>query len=80
MSSKKKLGLPTASPAGVEPRMLTIPQAARYLGARDFFVRNLCRDTRHGKAGLPYLIFGKRIVIDKADLDRFIESQKTQLA
>jgi len=56
--------------------MLTIPQAARYLGAREFFVRDLCRETRRGGQGLPYLIFGKRIVIDRADLDKFIESQK----
>jgi hypothetical protein len=56
--------------------MLTIPQAAVYLGARAFFVRTLCWEFRKGGAGLPHLIFGKRIVIDKADLDKFVERQK----
>jgi hypothetical protein len=57
--------------------MFTIPQAADYLGARPFFVRTLCQAFRKsGKSGLRHLIFGKRIVIDRADLDRYIESQK----
>ena len=60
--------------------MLTIPQAAVYLGARPWFVRNLCRDTRRGNSGLPFLIFGKRIVLDKRDLDAFIERQKVTAA
>jgi hypothetical protein len=61
--------------------MLTIPQAATYLGARPFFVRTLCWEFRKGGGpGLPHLIFGKRIVIDKADLDKFIESQKVSAA
>lgn len=75
MKKSKQSPVATGVP-GVEPRMLTIPQAAAYLGARPFFVRTLCWDRRRGKGGLPYLTFGKRIVIDKADLDRYIESQK----
>lgn len=78
---KKKKAVAT-NPAGVDPhlpesRMLTIPQAAAYIGARPFFVRTLCwQQRRTGKGGIPYIILGKRIVIDKSDLDKYIESQK----
>lgn len=51
--------------------MLTVKAAAVYLGATVWFVRSLAWG---GK--VPYLKFGKRLVFDKADLDKFIEKSK----
>ena len=67
MSSKNK-----AVPVPVlDTRMLTVKAAAVYLGATVWFVRSLAWG---GK--VPYLKFGKRLVFDKADLDKFIEKSK----
>ena len=71
MSANRKV---TAVPPPVptpEPRMLTVPAAALYLGATQWFVRGLAWERK-----VPHLIFGKRIVFDRADLDKFVESQK----
>lgn len=64
----------TAVPAPVptpQPRMLTVRAAAEYLACTEWFVR--CQ-VWAGK--IPHLVFGKRIVFDKSDLDAFVESQK----
>jgi excisionase family DNA binding protein len=55
----------------VEPRMLTVKAAAMYLGATIWFVRELA-----WSRSVPHLVFGKRIVFDRHDLDRYIEQQK----
>ncbi len=52
----------------VAPRMLTIKESAAYLGSRTFFIRTLCWRHLAGGDGLAHLKFGKRIVIDKAEL------------
>jgi len=57
----------------VEPRLLRIAEAATYLGATCWYVRSLI-----WAGGIPFLKLGKRFVIDRADLDAFINAQKTQ--
>ena len=50
--------------------MLTIPEAAIYLGATNWFVEEACR------AGeLPSRILGRRRVLDVRDLDNWIDAQ-----
>ena len=55
----------------IEPRLLTVRQAAAYLGATVWFVRTLA-----WSRNIPHLILGKRMVFDKADLDRYVDSLK----
>jgi excisionase family DNA binding protein len=57
--------------SAVTPRMLTVQDAAKYLGCTIWFVRSLVWDQK-----VRSLTFGKRIVFDRADLDAFIEQQK----
>ncbi len=57
--------------AAPEPRLLTVKAAAAYLSATIWFVRTLAWEKR-----VPFLHFGNRILFDRADLDRYIESQK----
>jgi excisionase family DNA binding protein len=53
----------------VEPSLLTIPQAAMYLGAAsEWAVRRLIYAGQ-----LPYIKVGKRFNLRKADLDAWIE-------
>jgi excisionase family DNA binding protein len=53
------------------PRMLTIPECAEYLRTSVKFVRQLiwARD-------LPYIRAGKRYVIDRKDIDSWIDRTK----
>jgi excisionase family DNA binding protein len=53
------------------PRLLSIKDAAAYLGARVWAIRQMMR-----KRELPYLPVGRGFKIDKIDLDRWIERQK----
>ena len=69
MKNKKQ-----ASPL-VEPRMLSIRAASAYTGATIWQVRTWAWERR-----VPFVQFGNRILFDKADLDRYIESQKTKAA
>lgn len=66
----------SASVLNPAARMLTVPAAAEYMGTTQWFIRTLCWEYKKGGEGLPHLIFGKRICIDKADIDAFIERQK----
>jgi excisionase family DNA binding protein len=56
---------------GISPRLLGIPDAARYLGCAVWFVRSLIWGRR-----VPYVKFGKRYLLDRSDLDNFIDSEK----
>jgi excisionase family DNA binding protein len=51
--------------------MLTVKDAAAYLGTTVWFIRSQVWDRK-----LPALKFGKRLVFDRADLDAFVEAQK----
>lgn len=54
-----------------EQRLLTIPEAARYLACAVWSVRDLI-----WKGDLPYTRFGKRFQVDIRDLDALIEREK----
>jgi excisionase family DNA binding protein len=53
------------------PRLLNIPDAAKYMGCTVWFVRTLIWSRQ-----VPFIKFGKRFLFDRHDLDRFIDSQK----
>jgi excisionase family DNA binding protein len=74
MRAKKK-PLQAVADNALQPRLLNIRSAAQYLGATIWAVRSLC--WRHA---LPYLKIGHRILLDRGDLDGYIESQKTEIA
>jgi excisionase family DNA binding protein len=53
------------------PRLLGIASAAHYLGATPWFVRTLIWERR-----IAFCRLGKRLLIDRTDLDSFIASAK----
>jgi len=55
----------------IVPRLLRIQDAAKYLSATTWFVETLIRERK-----IPFLVLGKRYVIDSRDLDRWIENRK----
>ncbi len=55
----------------IEPRLLRISEAAKYLGATSWFVRSLI-----WAGSISHCKFGKRLLIDIRDLDVFIATQK----
>jgi excisionase family DNA binding protein len=57
----------------IEPRLLSIKDAALYLGATIWAVRSLAWNR-----AVPYLKIGNRILFDKKDLDTYIDDQKTE--
>ena len=62
---------PAKNPASnIHSRLLRIQDAADYLNATEWFVRTLVW------SGFPHLRLGKRILIDRSDLDAFIDRQK----
>ncbi len=52
-------------------RLLTLPEAARYLGCKLWCVRELI-----WKGQIPYTRFGKRFQVDVRDLDDLVEREK----
>ena len=54
-----------------EPRLLRIPQAARYLNTSTFQVRELLRSGRLQKIKL-----GKSFLVDRSDVDTLIDQLK----
>lgn len=71
--SKRKQALPPISTS--EARMLTVQSAADYLSSTAWFVRTLAWEKK-----VPYVRLGKRLLFDRRDLDKFIESQKVSIA
>jgi excisionase family DNA binding protein len=59
--------------SGPAPRGLGISASARYMGATDWFVRSLCWE---GK--IKFARLGKRLILDKCDLDAFLDAQKAE--
>lgn len=55
----------------VQPRLMTIPQAAAYLASRVWTIRSLI-----WSGELPRIRAGKRFLLDRADLDRWVERSK----
>ena len=54
-----------------QPRLLTVPQAALYLACTVAAVRQL-----QWSRAVPFLKIGKRILFDRADLDRYVDLAK----
>ena len=55
----------------IQPRLLGIAASALYLGATEWFVRTLVWERR-----VPFCRLGKRLLIDKQDLDAFVTASK----
>jgi excisionase family DNA binding protein len=55
----------------VSQRLLTLPEAAHYLGCTLWSVRELI-----WKGRLPYARFGKRFRVDRKDLDDLVDPEK----
>ncbi len=53
------------------PRLLDVKRAAAYLGTTITCIRRLVWDKR-----IPYIRLGKKILIDRADLDAFVDKLK----
>lgn len=60
--------------AAITPRLLNIHQAAKYLGCPVWTLRDL--EWRGELRGVRNL--GRRLLFDRADLDRLVEQRKTQ--
>ena len=60
------------STVSVEPRLLTVRQAAQYLACSVHAIRQL-----QWSSAIPSLKIGKLIQFDKADLDRYVDLAKT---
>jgi excisionase family DNA binding protein len=56
-------------------RLFPIPRAAEYLSTTTWAIRRLV----WGKK-LPHIRLGKRILIDKVDLDAFVQAMKKEAA
>jgi excisionase family DNA binding protein len=63
--------VPSSSTPPVEPRLLRISHAASYIGATPWFIRSLIWGNR-----IPYVTLGKRHLIDRKDLDAYVERVK----
>jgi excisionase family DNA binding protein len=55
----------------IAPRLLRISEAAAYSGATSWFIR-----TKIWDGDIPHCKFGKRLLVDRADLDAFIDREK----
>lgn len=65
------LKLELAGMAGVQPALLTVKQAAIYLGRSEQAIQHLIFDKQ-----LSVVRFGRRVHLDRRDLDDFIERNK----
>lgn len=55
----------------IQPRLLGIAASAQYLGATEWFIRTLIWERK-----IPFCRLGKRLLIDKQDLDSFADANK----
>lgn len=69
---KKPVSIPTPF---VGPRLLSLKDSASYLGAHLWAVRQMVRNQE-----LPYVQIGRKFLIDRIDLDRYIEQNKIGVA
>jgi hypothetical protein len=70
--AEKLVGKLTHEPSRLYPRLLTIEQTAVYLGRTCEDVQNLVRSSK-----LPTVLTHRRVFIDRLDLDRWIDDNKT---
>ncbi|MGA2813281.1 MAG: excisionase family DNA-binding protein [Candidatus Acidiferrum sp.] len=57
-----------------DSRWLSVREAAAYIKATNWFMEELCRDRK-----IPYKRNGKKFVIDRQDLDAYMEAGKTAI-
>jgi excisionase family DNA binding protein len=62
-----------ALPAFVVPRLLRIQDAAKYLSATTWQIETLLRDNV-----IPSFVLGKRRVVDRLELDRYVERRNAE--
>jgi excisionase family DNA binding protein len=53
------------------PRLFSVVDAAKYMGCSAWFLRSLI-----ATGGLPYVKLGKKVRIDRGDIDKFIDLQR----
>lgn len=58
----------------ITPRLLNVKQAAAYIGATVWFMRTLVWEKE-----IPSVMFGNRLLFDRADLDRLVEQRKERV-
>ena len=76
MPIQKRFKKPIAPVVAISgPRLLSAKDAATYLGAHLWAIRQMVRNRE-----LPYVQIGRKHLIDRSDLDRFIEKNKTGVA
>jgi excisionase family DNA binding protein len=69
----KKPVVPVVAISG--PRLLSVRDAATYLGAHLWAIRQMVRNRE-----LPYVQIGRKHLIDRLDLDGYIERNKVGIA
>jgi excisionase family DNA binding protein len=77
MPIQKRFKKPTsvASTTISGPRLLSLRDSANYLGAHVWAIRQMVR-----KREIPYIQIGRKYLIDRMDLDRFVERNKVGVA
>jgi excisionase family DNA binding protein len=60
-------------PAFVVPRLLRIQDAAKYLSATTWQIETLLREKT-----VPSFVLGKRRVVDRLELDRYVERRNAE--
>ena len=65
------LEIPRTLPGHSEPRLLGVREAATYLGSTVWAIRTLVWEEQ-----VPHIKIGKRLLIDRADLDKFVDQHK----
>jgi excisionase family DNA binding protein len=61
-------------PAFVVPRLLRIQDAAKYLSATNWQIETLLREKT-----IPSFVLGKRRVVDRLELDRYVERRNAEV-
>ena len=75
VTKRRERGMERALEYGLAPRALDVRQAAKYLGVTVWLIRNLI-----WRGELPAVLAGKRFIIDRHDLDLWLERQKEAAA
>lgn len=72
---KSAISIIQKTPVIIIPRVLKIPDAARYLSATTWFVEELLR-----RGQVPSFIQGKDRVVDCRELDKYVERRNAEPA
>jgi len=76
MPIQKRFKRPVAPAVVISgPRLLSLKDAAVYLGAHLWAVQQMVRGRE-----LPYVQIGRKHLVDRVDLDKFIERNKVGVA